>query len=137
MKRWVIRAGIVLVLIGLGVLFKFYVLTPDPIPVSVVPVERGRVEETVTNSRAGTVKARQRAKLSPEIGGRVAEIPHRKGALVQAGDVLLRLHDDSQRAAVQMAERELAVVEVKRERGLFISCPIETGVSAVPAIKGT
>ena len=77
MKRWVIRVGIVLVLIGLGVLFKFYVLTPDPIPVSVVPVERGRVEETVTNSRAGTVKARQRAKLSPEIGGRVAEIPHR------------------------------------------------------------
>lgn len=116
MKRWVIRAGIVLGLIGLGVLFRFYILAPDPISVSVVTAERGRVEETVTNSRAGTVKARQRAKLSPEIGGRVAEIPHRKGALVHAGDVLLRLHDDSQRAAVQMAERELAVVEVKRER---------------------
>lgn len=116
MKRWLIRAGIVLVLIGLGVLFKFYVLTPDPITVSVVSVERGRVEETVTNSRAGTVKARQRAKLSPEIGGRVVELPYRKGALVHAGDVLLRLHDDSQQAAVQMAERELAVVEVKRER---------------------
>ena len=121
MKRWVIRAGIVLILIGLGVWFKFYVLTPVPIPVSVVPVERGRVEETVTNSRAGTVKARQRAKLSPEIGGRVAEIPHRKGALVQAGDVLLRLHNDSQRAAVQMAERELAVVEVKRERACLLA----------------
>jgi len=99
-----------------GVFFKLYVLTPDPIPVSVVTVERGRVEETVTNSRAGTVKARQRAKLSPEIGGRVAKIPYRKGDHVRAGDVLLRLHDDSQRAAVQMAERELAVVEVKRER---------------------
>jgi HlyD family secretion protein len=121
MKRWVIRAGIVLLLIGLGVFFKIYVLTPDPIPVSVVPVERGRVEETVTNSRAGTVKARQRAKLSPEIGGRVAEIPHRKGALVKSGDVLLRLHDDSQRAAVQMAERELAVVKVKRERACLLA----------------
>ena len=116
MKRWLIRAGIVLGLIGLGVFFKLYVLTPDPITVTVVTVERGRVEETVTNSRAGTVKARQRAKLSPEIGGRVVALPYRKGALVHAGDVLLRLHDDSQQAAVQMAERELAVVEVKRER---------------------
>jgi len=93
-----------------------YVLTPDPIPVSVVTVERGRVEATITNSRAGTVKARQRAKLSPEIGGRVAKILYRKGDHVRAGDVLLRLQDDSQQAAVQMAERELAVVQVKRER---------------------
>ncbi|MDH5429918.1 MAG: efflux RND transporter periplasmic adaptor subunit, partial [Nitrospirota bacterium] len=110
------RAGIVLVLFGVGVVVKWYVLTSDPILVSVVAVERGRVETTVTNSRAGTVKARQRAKLSPEIGGRVAEIPHRKGARVHAGEVLLRLHDDTQQAAVQMAQRELAVVEVKRER---------------------
>ena len=116
MKRWLIRAGIVLVLFGVGVVVKWYVLTSDPILVSVVAVERGRVETTVTNSRAGTVKARQRAKLSPEIGGRVAEIPHRKGARVHAGEVLLRLHDDTQQAAVQMAQRELAVVEVKRER---------------------
>lgn len=116
MKRWLIRVGIVLGLIGLGVFFKLYVLTPDPVTVSVVTVERGRVEGTVTNSRAGTVKARQRAKLSPEIGGRVVELSYRKGAQVHAGEVLLRLNDDSQQAAVQMAERELAVVQVKRER---------------------
>jgi HlyD family secretion protein len=54
--------------------------------------------------------------LSPEIGGRVADLPYRKGARVRAGDVLLRLHDDTQQAAVQMAKRELAVMEVKRER---------------------
>ena len=116
MKSGGIRVGIVFALVGLAVFLKFSVFTPDPVPVSVMNVERGRVEETVTNSRAGTVKARQRAKLSPEIGGRVAEIPHRKGAFVHAGDVLLRLHDGSQQAAVQMAKRELAVVEVKRER---------------------
>ena len=121
MKRWVIRAVILLTLVGLGVFFKLWVFTPDPISVSVVKVERGRVEETVTNSRAGTVKARQRAKLSPEIGGRVSEIPHRKGAHVRAGDVLLHLHDDSQQAAVQMAERELAVVQVKQERACLES----------------
>jgi len=116
MKQWVIRTGILLALVGSGVLLKLWLFTSDPIPVSVVTVERGRVEETITNSRAGTVKARQRAKLSPEIGGRVAEIPHRKGTRVRAGDVLLRLHDDTQQAEVQMKKRELAVVEVKRER---------------------
>jgi len=92
------------------------VFVPDPIIVSVVQVERGRVEETVANSRAGTIKARQRANLSPEIGGRVVEIPHRKGASVQKGDVLWRLNDAPQRAAVLMAEQELEVSKVKRER---------------------
>ncbi len=116
MKPWLRHVGIVVVLVGMGAYLKISVFTPDPISVSVVTVERGRVEETVTNSRAGTVKARQRAKLSPEIGGRIAEIPHRKGARVSAGDILLRLHDDTQQAALQMAKREVAVAEVKRER---------------------
>ena len=116
MKRWVIRVLILVVLVAIAIFLKFSVFTPDPLPVEVITVERGRVEETVTNSRAGTVKARQRAKLSPEIGGRVKEIPHRKGAFVQAGDVLLRLHDETQQAAVLMAKRELAVVKVKQER---------------------
>ncbi len=116
MKRWMIRLGIFLGLVGIGAFLKLWVFTSDSISVAVISMERGTVEETVTNSRAGTVKARQRAKLSPEIGGRVAEIPHRKGARVHAGEVLLRLHDDTQRAAVQMAKQELAVVEVKKER---------------------
>ena len=111
-----IRVTSILVLVGIGAFLKIWLFMPSPTSVSVISVERGTVEETVTNSRAGTVKARQRAKLSPEIGGRIAEIPHRKGARVHAGDVLLRVHDDSQRAAVQMAKQELAVVEVKKER---------------------
>jgi HlyD family secretion protein len=116
MKTWGIRLLVVLTLIGAGYALKVWVWAPQPLTVSTVLVERGRVEETVTNTRAGTVTARQRAKLSPEIGGRVVDIPHRKGANVHAGDILLRLNDDTQRAAVQMAERELAVVNVRRER---------------------
>ena len=34
---------------------RFTVFAPEPIPIRVAPVERGRVEETVTNSRAGTL----------------------------------------------------------------------------------
>jgi len=53
------------------VILRWTVFAPAPVPVDVATVERGTVESTVTNSRAGTVKARRRAKLSPQEGGRV------------------------------------------------------------------
>src|SRR5262249_38297339 len=91
MRRWILRIAILLGL-GLAALaLKLTVFAPDPVPVTVTPVGRGRVEETVTNSRAGTVKARRRAQMSPEVGGRVVAIPHREGERVKAGDVLLEL----------------------------------------------
>ncbi|MEE8524438.1 MAG: efflux RND transporter periplasmic adaptor subunit, partial [Thermoanaerobaculia bacterium] len=92
------------------------VFTTDPLIVEVVAVERGRVEETVTNSRAGTVEARQRAKLSPEIGGTVVEIPFREGERVERGDLLLRLEDSLQRARLEVAQRELEAVASESHR---------------------
>ena len=94
-------------LIGAGVGLRYTVFRPDPVPVTVFVVSRGRVEETVTNSKAGTVRTRHRAKLSPEIGGRVAEVRVRKGDRVRAGDVLLRIDDAEYRARVELAERAL------------------------------
>jgi len=38
-------------------------------------LERGRVEATVANTRAGTVEAYHRARMSPSVGGKVAELP--------------------------------------------------------------
>ena len=69
MRKWIIRFIVFLGFVGALWVFREWVLVPEPILVSVIQVERGRVEETMTNSRAGTVKARQRANLSPEIGG--------------------------------------------------------------------
>ncbi|MGB5881791.1 MAG: biotin/lipoyl-binding protein, partial [Thermoanaerobaculia bacterium] len=89
-----------------GVVLKATVFKPDPVPVQVVAVDLGTVEETVTNSRAGTVKARRRATLSPEIGGKVIDLPFREGELVSRGDVLLRIESSSQQAQLSLAERE-------------------------------
>jgi HlyD family secretion protein len=75
--------------------------------VEVATVTRGRVEQTVTNSRAGTVKARRRAKLSPQEGGRVIALPKRKGDRVQAGEVLLELDKSVALARLDLAKREL------------------------------
>ena len=114
MRRW--RAPLA---IGLGVvlaivLARLTVLAPDPVAVDVATVGRGRVEQTVTNSRAGTVRTRRRAKLSPEVGGRVVAIPHREGERVRAGDVVLELDADLQRAKTEVAEREAAAAASRR-----------------------
>jgi HlyD family secretion protein len=91
-------------------------LAPDSLPVRVAVVDRGRVEETVTNSRAGTVKARRRAKLSPEAAGRVVSIEHGKGSAVARGQVLLRLDDAQPRARLALAEKELSAATAQKEQ---------------------
>lgn len=91
-------------------------LAPAPAPVEVVAVARGRVEQTVTNSRAGTVKARRRAQLSPEVGGRVAWLPHREGDRVERGGVLLRMDDALARARLEVARRERASAFARSEQ---------------------
>ena len=91
-------------------------LAPEVIPVRAVAVERGAVERTATNTRAGTVEARRRAKLSPDQGGRVAAVPHGKGDFVRAGDVVLELDSSLERGQVDVARRELAAAGAERER---------------------
>jgi HlyD family secretion protein len=109
MRTWILRA--LLPAAGLLLLLWAVWLRPDPVPVRVAPVERARVEASVTNSKAGTVRARRRAKLSPEVGGRVIELTHREGEQVEAGEVLLRLDDSTPRAQLRLAEEGLRVAE--------------------------
>ncbi len=134
-SRWVRRLvllGLLAALVGVARLTLF---APAVVPVTVFIVERGRVEQTVTNSKAGTVESRRRASLSPEIGGRVEMVAVRKGDRVRAGQVLLRLSDAEPRAQLLLHERardaavaaereaceavELAVREAERARRLL------------------
>jgi HlyD family secretion protein len=91
-----------------ALVLKFTVFRTEAVPVTVFSVARGVVEETVTNSKAGTVKSRKRAKLSPEVGGRVAELNVREGDRVTQGQVLLRIADADYRARVSLQERARA-----------------------------
>ena len=93
------------VVAALGVRSSFF--DAEPVPVTVFRAAKGTVEETVTNSKAGTVKTRRRASLSPEVGGRVAELAVRKGDHVKAGQLLLRLADSDLDARVRLEERSL------------------------------
>ena len=108
MKRRLIRTlAIVALLVLAGVALRYTVFKTHPVEVTVFRVARGLVEDTVTNSKAGTVKTRQRATLSPEVGGRVAELPVREGDRVKRGQVLMRIASDDYRARVTLQELSL------------------------------
>lgn len=114
-SRWFVRLLVPAGLILLGVLLRATVFSPDPVPVRVVEVGRGRVESTVTNSKAGTVEARRRSRIAAEIGGRVVEIRHREGARVEAGEPLVLLAQESLRARVEQAKEGVPVAASRRE----------------------
>lgn len=102
-------------LILLIVLLRMTVFAPEPIEVRVEPAERGLVQATLTNSKAGTVEARRRSRIAAEIGGRVVEILHREGAQVKAGEVLVRLAEESLRAKLEQAREGVPVAEARLE----------------------
>ncbi len=110
------RVAAVAALVAIVVILRFTVFAPDPVAVRVVTAQKGLVEETVTNSRAGTVKARRRAKLAPETGGRVVSLPHRRGSRVRKGDVLLRIEDSLQQGQLKVTEGDLGTATAQRDQ---------------------
>ncbi|MBW2133399.1 MAG: efflux RND transporter periplasmic adaptor subunit [Deltaproteobacteria bacterium] len=106
MKGKIVRWGIViLILAGIGA-YLWHVTRPEPVEIVVHPVERGLVEKTVSNTRAGTVKACRRAKLSPGIGGQITTLPVRVGQQVKKGQLLLELWNKDLSAQLSLAKRE-------------------------------
>lgn len=99
-----------------GVALRLTVLRPAPVQVDVARVEAGVVEESVTNSRAGTVKARRRARLSPQAGGLVAALPFRRGDRVPAGAVLLRLDASVQQAQLTLAREDTRTAQAHADQ---------------------
>ncbi len=69
-RRLLRIAGIALVIAATGST-TWYLTRSAPQEVELVTVSRGTVEATVVNTRAGTIKACRRAKLSPAAGGQV------------------------------------------------------------------
>jgi HlyD family secretion protein len=116
MRRWIIRLAVLAVIVAIAIAARAWFLKPQPIEVTVTTVERGTVEETITNTRAGTVKAHRRTSLSPESGGMALAIPFEKGQTVEEGDVLLRLDDKLQRAHLALAQRELEAARSRQKQ---------------------
>ncbi|MEE4243308.1 MAG: efflux RND transporter periplasmic adaptor subunit [Desulfopila sp.] len=113
--RRLIRWGVFFVIVITGAYFIWEKTRPQPVEITVKPVLRGTVEETVANTRAGTVEACRRAKLSPSIGGQIASLPIKEGDFIKAGTLLLEIWNEDLKAQLVLAERETEVARAQAE----------------------
>lgn len=111
--KWI---WVLLIVVGVVVGLRLTVMRAKPVEVVVARVEPGLVEASVVNSRAGTVKSRLRAGMSPALAGRVVEVGAPKGSRVVAGDVLLRLDDREHVAQVALARGALEGARARLEQ---------------------
>ena len=91
----------------------WYFTRPEPVRVQLTKVEHGTVEATVSNTRAGTVKACRRAKLAPTAGGQIAHLRVKKGDRVKADQILLELWNDDLQAQARLAEQQLKTTSTR------------------------
>ena len=96
-------AALLVAAIGFGV---WRTSRPKVVPVVMAAVDRGRVERTVANTRAGTVQACRRAKLAPPSGGQIVSLPVHEGGRVRTGQVLLELWSQNGVAQARVAQEQ-------------------------------
>lgn len=96
----------VLLIVVSAALFWWY-SKPEPVQVVLAEVSRGKVESSVSNTRAGSVEACQRTRLSPISGGRITYLGVKKGDRVKKGQVLLKLWNEDQQAQSRLAQAQV------------------------------
>jgi len=112
-----------------------------PVRVSVVEVDYGDVQSTVSNTRAGTVDACRRAGMSPSLGGQIAKLPVHKGDAVETGQIMLELWNADLRAELELAKREVIAsrgrkdeictrADVAQQEALRLSSLLDKGLAA-------
>jgi HlyD family secretion protein len=106
----------VLILLTIGGLLFWWLSRGDAPVVSVVSVAAGSVQDTVANTRAGTIKACRRAGISPRLGGQIATMPVKEGDEVEAGQILMAFWNDDLMAQVTLAESEVKAAEARLEQ---------------------
>lgn len=103
-RRFAWLSIVVLLLAGGG----WWLTRPKPVVVAVKEIGRGTVESTIANTRAGTVEACQRTRLSTISGGRIERLAVKEGDRVQQGQLLLKLWNDDQQAQSALAVTQVA-----------------------------
>jgi HlyD family secretion protein len=91
----------------------WYFTRPAPLTVRLARAERGTVEATVSNTRAGTIKACRRAKLAPPAGGQIAHLLVQKGQRVKANQILLELWNNDLEAQRRLAQEQLGTSQTQ------------------------
>lgn len=111
-----IALAVVIILVVLAMSFN---RGQDPIKVSAIFPEIRTVEHTVSNTRAGTIDACRRSKMSPAMGGHIDSLPVKEGDEVKKDQVLLELWNKEAKARVQAAEmnaKQVCILSARAEK---------------------
>jgi HlyD family secretion protein len=112
-RPWLRRGAIVLIALGCVAALAMWLGRAKPVAVAAAEIARGRVEATLANTRAGSVEACQRTRLSTIAGGRIEVLAVKEGDRVAKGQLLMKLWNDDQRAQQVLARAQL---ETSRKR---------------------
>ncbi len=110
-RPWLRRGLIATVLIAAGVAAAMWLARAKPVAVVVAEVGRGKVESSIANTRAGTVEACQRTRLSTIAGGRIELLAVKEGDRVTKGQLLMKLWNDD-----QLGQQAVAATQVEMAR---------------------
>ena len=115
---------VVLILAALGAAVAWFTRS-KPIPVVLKEVAEGKVEATLANTRAGTVEACLRTKLSTIIGGRIEYLGVKEGDKVKKGQLLLKLWNDDQQAQATLAQTQIALASRRVDEACLVAVNAE------------
>jgi len=121
MRRMII---IVAAVIALALTYAWFSRS-KPIPVTLREVSTGKVEATLANTRAGTVEACLRTKLSTIIGGRIEFLGVKEGDKVKKGQLLLKLWNDDQQAQATLAQSQITLAGKRTEEACLVAVNAE------------
>jgi HlyD family secretion protein len=91
------------------------------VEVIVKKASSGAVQETVANTRAGTIEACRRAGISPSIGGQIDSLPVKEGDLVEQGQVLMELWNEDQTAQYKLAQSEAKAAKARANQACVLA----------------
>lgn len=97
------RVLIALAIVAVLATVFWWIGRPKPIVVVVKEIDLGKVESSIANTRAGTIEACQRTKLSTILGGRIEVLAVKEGDRVKKGQLLMKLWNDDQQAQSALA----------------------------------
>ncbi|MEN8177947.1 MAG: efflux RND transporter periplasmic adaptor subunit [Pseudomonadota bacterium] len=126
---------ILFVLVSIGVGLYYWLGRSKPVAVNVKPVEVGTVEDTVANTRAGTIRACRRAGISPRMGGQIALMPVKEGDRVEPGQILMEFWNDDLSAQVKLAESESRSTYAKADQACVLAQVAEREARRLDQLK--
>ena len=109
--KWLLLGLFIIATLGAYV----YWTRSQPVNVSVVEVDYGDVQSTVSNTRAGTVDACRRAGMSPSLGGQIASLPVREGDAVKSGQIMLELWNVDLLAELELTRRDAVASRARKD----------------------